>query len=257
MSSIAGKIFALTGAASGIGRATAQLLISRGGSVCCADINEQSLNGLQASLPQEHRQRLAIFKLDVGNRDEVSAFINFTLKKFGRLDGFANVAAIVNTDPEGEKKLWEVKNEHFRAVYRVNVEGVFNCLAEVLKPGVLPDGASIVNVASYLGLRALPNVTAYGSSKHAVVGLTKIAAFDAAERKIRVNAVAPGVIDTPLLRNSKDPNGKTFADATTQPGITQRLGQPAEVAQIIAFLLSDESSFVNGAVYAVDGGWNV
>lgn len=190
MSCLTGKIFAVTGAASGIGRATALLLASHGASVCAGDVNEMSLQNLSETISAATREKFTTFPLDIGDRQSVRGFIEHTLTKFGHVDGFANVAGI--TGPSlNTRFIWEIDSSEFESVFRVNAQGTFNCLAEQLKPGILGAGGSIVNTASFTGIKGVQRSSVYGASKHAMLGLTKNAAIDAGPRNIRVNAVAP------------------------------------------------------------------
>lgn len=190
MSSLAGKVIAVTGAASGIGRATAQILILAGASISLGDVNAQGLRELQDSYSHEEQRRITIFKVDVGDRQNVSAFTAHTIQKFGHIDGLAHVAAIAGPSLS-RKFIWELDNAEFQSIYRVNAEGTFNCLSRFLEPGVMADEGSIVVIGSHSGLRAMDNTAAYASSKAAVMHLAKCAAVEAAPRKIRVNVVAP------------------------------------------------------------------
>ncbi|KAJ9618378.1 hypothetical protein H2204_013052 [Knufia peltigerae] len=190
MSSLAGKVFAVTGAASGIGRSTAEILLSRGAKVSFGDIDVLHLEETRALRQPQAPERTLFLHLDVADRQSVREFVEKTLKHFGHLDGLAHVAGIAG-NAQGPRKIWELENSQFRLIHQVNVEGTFNCLGEALKPGVMSDGGSIVNVSSYAGIHGLPGISGYSSSKHAVIGLTRCAAIEAAPRNIRVNVVTP------------------------------------------------------------------
>lgn len=185
-----GKVLAVTGAASGIGRATAQILISAGASVSLGDVNTEGIRELKDSYPQEVQDRIITFEVDVSDRKSVSAFVAHTIRTFSHIDGLAHIAAIAGPSLS-RKKIWEVENSEFQRIYRVNAEGTFNVLSEFLKPGIMAEGGSIVVIGSYSGLRGMINTATYGSSKAAVMHLAKVAAIEAAPRKIRVNVVAP------------------------------------------------------------------
>lgn len=199
MASLIGKVFTVTGAGSGIGLATAKLLAARGAALGLGDVNQRSLESLKDALSSSGHVQFKIFPLDVRQRSEVQSFILKTREAFGKLDGCANIAATIG---EGLAKhnIWEAENTDFDLVMNVNAGGTFNCLAEQLRPNVLEDGGSIVNVASLTGLKGYPKAAAYAASKHAVVGLTKVAALEGGPRAIRVNAVAP-YVKYPLIGN--------------------------------------------------------
>lgn len=191
MASLEGKVFALTGAASGIGLSTARVLAARGASLSLSDVNKAGLEAAVASLSNgQHQGKFAAFHTDVADRSSVRDFVQNTLKQFGKLDGCANIAGVAGKDL-GVNSLWESDSADFDFVMAVNAKGVFNCLTEELQPSVLQEGGSIVNIASIAGLRAMPKSASYCASKHAVIGLTRCAADDAGPRGIRVNAVAP------------------------------------------------------------------
>ena len=202
--------------------------------------------------------------LDVRDVDAVNAWISSTVEKFGKLDGAANIAGVHR---EHGNMIVEATDDDFDFVFGINGKGVFNCLRAELramdptvnKHATKPDkeghGGSIVNLASVAGLIGIPTSAAYCMSKHAVVGLTQVAAREhgGVERGgIRINAVCPGVIDTPMVAKLQTETGNVTA---TKAQCFDRLADPKEVAQVVTFLLSGESSFVNGTCYRVDGGW--
>lgn len=190
MSSFAGKVVALTGAASGIGAATAKLLASRGATLAIADVNKEALNAIAASLHAQGYKRVTSTTVDVRDRDQVRQWLKATTDKFGQLDGAANVAGVAGKN-QNIHHIWELATEEYDFIMDVNSKGLFHCLGSQLADGVMKDGSSIASVTSFCGLRGTPRSAAYVASKHAAVGLIKSAALEAGSRNIRVNAVAP------------------------------------------------------------------
>ncbi|KAI6765190.1 hypothetical protein HG531_012289 [Fusarium graminearum] len=217
MTSFDGKVIAVTGAASGMGLATAQLLASRGAIISLADINEEVLKSVLDSLP--------------GN-----GHIYQTIDKFGKLDGAVNMAGII-AEPT---PLTEYTDEVWDRMFAVNTRGVFNCLRAELK--TMTAGGSIVSAASVFGQFGAPGHVAYCASKAAVIGLSRTAAKE--NEHIRVNCVSPGSVSTAMNQHDDPEHVKRSLAGTVQ----KRRAEPIEVARVIAFLLSDEASFVTGAV---------
>ncbi|OJJ42153.1 hypothetical protein ASPZODRAFT_125997 [Penicilliopsis zonata CBS 506.65] len=241
MATFEGKTIAITGAASGMGLAAAQLLAARGASISLADLNETALTAALTSLPGGEDRHLAT-RVDVRDSASVDAWIEKTVQRFGQLDGAVNMAGVLG--PTGPTT--GVTDQQFDFVFAVNVTGVFNCLRAQLR--VIKSG-SIVSAASTFGQIAMPNCSAYCASKAAVIALSKSAAKE--NQHVRINCVAPGTVLTPM---SADHDPKRV-EAGIMANAQKRLGAAEEVAKVIAFLVSDESSFVTGAVYNVDGGW--
>ena len=246
-----GQVAIVTGAAGGIGSAVARRLVGDGARVALVDQaprNEQ----LAAELGAE--ATLAI-TADVTQEDDVAAYVRRTLEHFGRLDLFFNNAGI-----EGRvARIVEADVADFDRVMAVNVRGVFLGLREVLRAlQRQAEGGAIVNTASIAGLRGGMGVAPYIASKHAVIGLTRTAALEAAGFGVRVNAVAPGYIDTRMLQaliSARSPGNHAAGQEQMVARVPlRRLGSPDEVANLVCWLLSSESSYITGSVQVVDAG---
>ncbi|ETS79128.1 hypothetical protein PFICI_08981 [Pestalotiopsis fici W106-1] len=253
--SLKGKVFAITGGASGIGYATAKILSSRGAAVGIADVDPEALKAAEDYFSSQGDATAAAFlisKVDVSKRAEVDGWIASIVAKFGRLDGAANVAGIIGKH-HGLASVAELDDTEWDKIIAVNLTGMMYCLRAELQSVV--DGGSIVNVSSIHGTKGFAKHAAYDASKHGVVGLTKAAALENGAREIRVNSVAPGSIYTPLMKKAWDFHNRADDAKFDEPTAFQRLGTAEETANVIVFLLGPESTFVNGSVYSVDGGW--
>ncbi|WP_291861192.1 SDR family oxidoreductase [Bradyrhizobium sp.] len=247
-----GRVAVVTGAAGVIGSATMRLLAERGARLVAVDRREQDLKAAIKDLPAS-AQALAV-AADVTDEDEVAGYVRGAVDKFGTIDAFYNNAGI-----EGDiKPITEYSLEMFRRVLDVNVVGVFLGMKHVLPVMLKQNKGSIINTASIAGLMGSPLIAVYSASKHAVIGLTKTAAWECTGTGVRVNCVCPGLIDSRMLStilqgrspgNAPPPNDKIVERIPAR-----RLGQASEVASIVAFLASDEASYVSGSAYTVDGG---
>jgi len=247
--SMEGKVIALTGGASGIGLATAKLLSSRGATVCIADIDTSALEAAEYHFTPS-KVPFSVTKLDVTDRAAVDSWINGVVEKYGKLDGAANCAGIIGKY-HGITKITELEDEEYDRIIAVNLTGMMYCLRAELRK--ISDRGSIVNVSSIQGVMGFPGSAAYVASKHGVIGLTRAAAKEFGDREIRVNAVAPGSVMTPLLQRAQEANPD---EGVGTPCAIKRTGTAEEIAGIIAFLLGPDSTYTTGSVYGGDGGWN-
>lgn len=241
------RIVIVTGGSFGIGQATAIAFANRGAKVVIADWieNSETLNAIKASGGEG-----MFVKCDVSKSGDVESLIKQTINNYGRLDFAVNNAGIEGLTGTTH----ECTEDNFDKTLSVNLKGVWLCMKNEI-PFILKQGkGAIVNIASIAGLVGFPGLPAYVASKHAVVGLTKTAALEYAKQGIRVNAVCPGVIRTPMIDRTTGKDKaveKKFEDM--EP--VGRMGNPEEVAEAIIWLCSDASSFVTGHAMAVDGGW--
>ena len=248
-----GKVVIVTGAAGGIGKEVVRKLAERQAKVVLVDLNEDAIKAVQTELNLTEENSLVV-KADVSNEDNVKNYVDQTISKFGRIDGFVNNAGV-----EGPAKpLEEITEKDFDFVYGINVKGVLFGLKYVLPIMKEQKSGSIVNMASVAGLIGSPNMLLYNSSKHAVMGINKVAALEAAAYNVRVNTVNPGVINTQMMRNIEAnvaPGAADAAKAAYNDAVPmKRYGEPEEVANVTAFLLSDEASYVSSSSLTVDGG---
>lgn len=246
-----GKIAVVTGAAGVIGSATARVLAERGARLVAVDRDGDGLRRAVNQLPAS-AEALAI-TADVTSETEVAGYVRAAVDKFGTIDVFYNNAGI-----EGDiAPITRYSLESFRRVLDVNVVGVFLGLKHVLPVMLEQNKGSIINTASIAGLIGSPDIAVYSASKHAVIGLTKSAAIECVGTGVRVNCVCPGLIESRMLSaivEGRNPGAAPVANEKLVDRIpARRLGRPAEVASVVAFLASDEASYVSGAAYPVDG----
>lgn len=248
---LAGKVAVITGAASGIGRATAALFAREGARLVLADVNEQTGEELAETFRAQGGEAVFV-QTDVTSEADVQRMVAAAVERFGRLDILFNNAGIVRRSPVAECTL-----EEWEQVFAVNVRGVFLGCKHAVPVMQKQGGGVIVNTGSGASFIASPNSPAYTASKGAVLQLTKQVAVDYAKDGIRVNAVCPGVVDTPLMAPAFARGGDTEAGkaafAAKHP--LGRLAKADEVAKAVLFLASDESSFSTGSALMVDGGY--
>jgi NAD(P)-dependent dehydrogenase (short-subunit alcohol dehydrogenase family) len=246
-----GKSTLVTGAASGIGRATAIAFAREGARVLVADRNEIGAQETVGLINTAGGQGISMH-VDVTREDEVAAMVALAVTSFGRLDCAFNNAGIagaaVNTIG---KRLAEWSQAAWDGMLAVNLTGVFLCMKHEITQMLAQGGGAIVNTASIAGLVGLPSAAAYVASKHGVVGATKTAALEYATDNIRVNAVCPGYIETPMTADTMRRRGPELMEKVP----THRLGQPEDIAEAVLWLCSDRAGFVTGSTYNVDGGY--
>jgi NAD(P)-dependent dehydrogenase (short-subunit alcohol dehydrogenase family) len=247
-----GKVAVVTGAAGVIGRASIALLAARGARILAVDRRREELEAATKDLPASAEAQAVT--ADVSDEDEVADYVRAAVDRFGTIDVFYNNAGI-----EGEvKPITQYSLETFRRVLDVNVVGVFLGMKHVLPVMLKQNRGSIINTASIAGLVGSPQIAVYSASKHAVIGLTKSAAWECTGTGVRVNCVCPGLIDSRMLSAILDGRGTgnapTPRDKIVERIPARRLGLASEVASIVAFLASDEASYVSGSAYTVDGG---
>lgn len=237
----------ITGALTGIGRATAEAYAQEGAQIVVSGRHEPEGQSLAREL-RTLGGEAEFVRADVRREEEVRSLVDRTVERFGRLD-----IAVNNAGQEGDRiPITEQSPESYAAVFDTNVLGVLLSLKHELRVMLAQGRGSIVNVSSVAGRTGLPGASVYIASKHAVEGLTKTAALEAAEAGVRVNAVAPGPIETAMLTRftGGDPTGAELVAHVP----ARRVGTPEEVARTIVFLASDQASYITGDSIAVDGG---
>jgi NAD(P)-dependent dehydrogenase (short-subunit alcohol dehydrogenase family) len=244
MKGLQDRVVLVTGGASGIGRATGERLVREGCRVAIVDIAGEACHRVAAELGAD---RVLALAGDVSSQDDVARYFTETIQHFGELHSLHNNAGIEGPLAE----LVDFELEDFQRLVRINYQGVFLNLREMLRTARRQGTpATIVNTSSGTGMHGVPRLGAYGSTKAAILGLTRAAAIENAAARVRVNAIVPGPIDTSLMQRFPGEFRAGAAERLPQ----QRLGQAEEVAALTAFLLSDEAPFITGAVYPIDGG---
>lgn len=243
------NVAVITGASSGIGRATAKLFARSGYAIALLDCDSAGGEETLTELEKESAD-CAFFHCDVSAEDQVTAIMQQVMAKHGRIDAAFNNAGI-----EGEPaETGDCTTGNWDRVMGVNLRGVWLCMREELRYMVKQGSGAIVNCSSVAGLVGIPAIPAYVASKHGLIGLTKTAALEYATRNIRINAVCPGAIETPMLQRymqgSEDGREQIIANEPME-----RIGRPEEIAEAVLWLCGTGASFTTGQALAVDGGW--
>jgi NAD(P)-dependent dehydrogenase (short-subunit alcohol dehydrogenase family) len=253
--SYTGKVAFVTGAGSGIGRAAALAFAREGASVVAADVSEQGSQAT-ARLIEEAGWRALAVTCDVTHAEDVKRALDRTIETFGRIDVAFNNAGV----EQKSAVMAELEEEEWDRVVDTDLRGVFLCMKHEIPLMLEQGGGAIVNTSSGAGVKGFPRGAAYVAAKHGVIGLTKAAALDYAQANIRINAVCPGIIDTPMMDRfgGGTPEGKEreLASAAAAEPIG-RAGKPEEIAAAVVWLCSDAASFVVGDAMVVDGGQTV
>ncbi|KKI88410.1 glucose dehydrogenase [Bacillus sp. SA1-12] len=246
-----GKVAIVTGAAMGMGEATAKLFAETKAKVIIADFNEEKGQAVTEAI-KANGGEASFVKVDISKSTEVQAMVKFAVDTYGKLDIAVNNAALTPDDEPAA----EFDEAYWDRLISVDLTGTALCmkyeLQQMQKQG---NGGSIINISSVSGFRPQPNNIAYVAAKHGVVGMTKVAAMENGPLNIRVNSVAPGAIDTPMLRGALEQFGFTEEDYAPQLSLLNRFGQPREIAQASLWLASDASSYVTGTTIHVDAGY--
>jgi len=247
-----GKVAFVTGAASGIGRAAALAFAREGASVVVADVSEQG-NQETARMIEEQGGRALAVRCDVTRGEDVKAALAKAVEAFGRLDVAFNNAGV---EPKQLVPTAEVKEEEWDRIINIDLRGVFLCMKYEIPLMLEQGGGAIVNTSSGAGIIGIKGNPAYTAAKHGVIGLTRAAALDYAPSNIRVNAVCPGYIDTPMMARFTGGTAEGRATVISEEPIG-RMGRPEEIANAVVWLCSDAAAFVVGHAMVVDGGQTV
>ncbi|MEV0905775.1 SDR family NAD(P)-dependent oxidoreductase [Streptomyces hokutonensis] len=249
MGKLDGRVVIVTGAARGQGEQEARLFAAEGASVVVADVLDEQGEALAKELGASY------VHLDVREEADWRAAVGAAKEAYGRIDGLVNNAGILRFN-----SLVDTPLEEFMQVVRVNQVGCFLGIKTVA--AAMEDGGTIVNTASYTAVTGMAAVGAYAATKHAILGLTRVAALELADRRIRVNAMCPGAIDTAMSNPAQlDPDADVEGMSRALDELYRklvplgRIGKPAEVARLALFLTSDDSSYITGQPFVIDGGW--
>ncbi|PRO65358.1 SDR family oxidoreductase [Alkalicoccus urumqiensis] len=245
-----GKTAVVTGAASGMGKATALLLASEGANVVSADIQQDGAEKTAEEIRSQGGKAVGQ-QTDMSSPEEVKAMIDRAVDEFGTLDILVNNAGIM----DGFEPVGEISLERWEKVFAVNTTGVMTAMKEAVHVFLEKESGVIVNIASTGGENGSHAGAAYTASKHAVIGLTKNTGFMYAEKGIRCNAIAPGAVQTNIGSSMTSVSEFGQSRAGKTHGLVPRAGEPEDIARVVLFLASDDASFINGSVVTADAGW--
>lgn len=253
MGKLDGRVFVITGAARGQGEQEARLFVAEGAKVLLGDVLDEQ----GAALAKELGESAAYVRLDVTREADWTAAVEVAKETFGKLDGLVNNAGILRFN-----ELVSTPLEEFQQVVQVNQVGAFLGIRTVAPEIEAAGGGTIVNTASYTALTGMAFVGSYAATKAAIVGLTRVAAMELAAKGIRVNAMCPGAIDTPMSNPAQlDPDADPAESSAALDELYRKLvplgrvGKPDEVARLALFLSGDDSSYITGQPFVIDGGW--
>lgn len=252
MNRLQDKIAVITGGSGGIGKVTARRFLDEGASVVLVDLDQDALDGVAREL--DAGDRVLVVKADVSDEAQVKAYVDAAIERFGRIDVFFNNAGI-----EGKVAPLEQQDiAMFDKVIAVNVRGAYLGLKHVLPHMYKAGRGSVINTSSVAGLDGSAGVLPYVTSKHALTGMTKVAAIEAARHDVRVNSVHPSPVNTRMMRSLEAGFAPGHAEAAKEEMEKAiplgRYGESADIANLVLFLASDESAFITGAAYRIDGG---
>jgi 3-oxoacyl-[acyl-carrier protein] reductase len=242
------KVAIVTGSGQGIGKGIAIELAKEGAKIIVSDINQENVDKTVDEIESLGSEAAGV-RADVSNFSDVSQLVKESVKKFGKVDILVNNAGIYPFKP-----LMNMEEEDWDNVLNVNLKGVFNCTKAVLPEMAKQNGGSIINIASIAGaVVGFSNLVHYSASKGGVLGFTRSAALELAQHKIRVNAIAPGAIETPGAKIADEEVAKQFVQAVP----LKRMGQPIDIGKAVVFLASEDSSYITGQMIVVDGGFTL
>lgn len=241
---LAGKVAVITGGARGIGHSTAVKFAAEGARVAVCDINPELMQQTLAEIGSKGGEA-AGHSVDVTNKQQIAAMVKGVMSRWGRIDCVVNNAGIVM-----DAQLKNMTDDQFDRVIDINLKGVYNCTRAVVDIMLAQQSGVILTTSSIVGLYGNFGQTNYAASKFAVIGMTKTWARELGRKGIRANAVCPGFVETPIIKQMPEQVLQDMAKRVP----CGRLGRPEEVANVFAFLASDEASYINGAVISVDGG---
>ncbi|ACT01610.1 SDR family oxidoreductase [Paenibacillus sp. JDR-2] len=245
-----GRVAIVTGAASGMGKAIAELYAKEGAKVVVSDLNLEGAEVVAAGIQSNGGQAIAV-KTNVADLSDINAMIDTAVQQYGTLDILVNNAGIM----DNMAAIGDVDDDRWDLIFDINTKGVMRAIRKAI-PIFLEKGKGvIINTASTGGFSGAHAGAAYTASKHAVIGITKNTGFMYAQKGIRCNAIAPGATMTNITASMNNINEFGASRTKVTQGVIPRVGQPEEIAQVALFLASDESNFVNGVVLAADAGW--